>query len=250
MRPPLPGIVSLAHRGILLLDEINLFPSPLLDQLRNPLNDRVHKVQRLNGVLEYPCNFILVAAMNPCKCGWFNHFKCSACDDIYIPPTNHCPKDGMKLVAKCDCSQRDISRFKDKISKPMLDRIDLKVLVSEFDHEPLGNRYASTTIKKRISAAREIQSKRYKKTIWGNLNAFVPDESEYVRYCPDLSPLVKKHIQDYYTRLSLTRRMQVKIHLVSRTLADLEESKEVRIEDVEEATRIMGLDNSYFNDLF
>ena len=225
-RPPVPGIISLAHRGIFLIDEINLFPGGLVEQLRNPLNDKTHRVQRLNWTLDYPCDFILVAAMNPCKCGWLKHLKCPKCEKTYLEPIKECPKDKVLLNNRCSCSLSQIKRF-NNLSNPLLDRIDLKVMVSQYDKEPVHNRYASQTIKKDISLARKVQNKRYGSSNFGDLNSSVPDNSQYEKYCPDLLPNVKKHIRNMSKKYDLSPRRAVKLLLVSRTLADLEEARSV-----------------------
>lgn len=248
-KPPVPGIISLAHRGIFLMDEINLFPPSLIEQLRNPLNDKTHRVQRLQWTLDYPCDFILVAAMNPCKCGWRNHFKCQKCENTYLAPVQVCPRDGTSLINRCDCSIVEVKRF-NNLSKPLLDRIDLKVLVSEYDHEPSGYKYASQTIKKDIAVARKTQARRYSGAIFGDLNAAVPDFSQYKEYCSKLLPNVKKHIDRVSKDYDLTPRREMKLQLVSRTLADLEGSRNVRIKDVDDASMVMGLTNPYFKDIF
>jgi magnesium chelatase family protein len=247
-KPPVPGIISLAHRGIFLIDEINLFPPALVEQLRNPLNDKNHRVQRLNWTLDYPCNFILVAAMNPCKCGWLKHLKCPKCEKTYLEPINECPKDKLLLNKRCTCSPSQIKRF-NNLSNPLLDRIDLKVMVSQYDQEPVHKKYASQTIKKDISAARKIQKKRYGSAVFGDLNSSVPDNSQYEKYCPDLLPNVKKHIKNMSKKYDLSPRRAVKLLLVSRTLADLDEARSVRIKDVDEASEVMGLGDFYFKDL-
>jgi len=246
--PPVPGIISLAHRGIFLIDEINLFPPALIEQLRNPLNDKTHRVQRLQWTLDYPCDFILVAAMNPCKCGWLKHFKCPKCEKTYLGPLAECPTDNTPLEKRCECTTNQIKRF-NNLSNPLLDRIDLKVMVSEYDKEPSGYKYASQTIKKEISNARKIQQKRYDNANFGNLNASIPDESQYKKYCPDIPPNVERHIRDLKREYDLTPRRAVKLLLVSRTLADLENSRNIRQKDVDEAKEIMGLGDFYFKDL-
>lgn len=247
-KPPVPGIISLAHRGIFLIDEINLFPPTLIEQLRNPLNDKIHRTQRLQWTLDYPCDFILVAAMNPCKCGWLKHLKCPKCEKTYLEPTKECPKDKALLNKRCACSPSKIKRF-NNLSNPLLDRIDLKVMVSEYDKEPSGYKYASQTIKKEISNARKVQQKRYDNAKFGNLNASIPDESQYKEYCPDIPPNVERHIRDLKREYDLTPRRAVKLLLVSRTLADLENSRNIRQKDVDEAKEIMGLGDFYFKDL-
>jgi len=247
-KPPVPGIISLAHRGIFLIDEINLFPPALIEQLRNPLNDKTHRVQRLQWTLDYPCDFILVAAMNPCKCGWLKHFKCPKCEKTYLDPVTVCPRDKVPLKNRCECTVSQIKRF-NNLSNPLLDRIDLKVMVSEYDKEPSGYKYASQTIKSDISNARKVQKRRYDNARFGYLNASVPDESQYEKYCPDIPLNVEKYIKDIRKEYDLTPRRAVKLLLVSRTLADLEKSRSVRKKDVDEAKEIMGLGDFYFKDL-
>ena len=111
------------------------------------------------------------------------------------------------------------------------------------------DKYASQTIKKEISNARKIQQKRYDNANFGNLNASIPDESQYKKYCPDIPPNVERHIRDLKREYDLTPRRAVKLLLVSRTLADLENSRNIRQKDVDEAKEIMGLGDFYFKDL-
>lgn len=250
-RPPAPGLVSMAHHGVLLADEINLFPSNLIEQLRNVLNNRTHSVQRFEGTIEYPCSLIFVAAMNPCKCGWFGHSQCPKCKRTFLegPRTTCTSHPNVDLKNKCTCSHRDVIRFRDKLSQPLLDRIDLKVLVSEYDDSaPAGGRpYASSTIEREIQAARNLQKKRYEKAPFGECNAYVPDKSQFEKYAPGLLPPVKRHIESIYRKADMTKRMEVKLVLVSRTIADLADSREIRIKHVDEAAQLMGLMSSYFN---
>jgi predicted ATPase with chaperone activity len=104
-KPPLPGLVSLAHTGVLLFDEINLLPHSLIQGLRNTLNDRIQKIQRLNTVIEYPCNFIMIAAMNPCEDGWYGHLECPQCGRIFFSSIQECPEHSKEtLRSKCTCN--------------------------------------------------------------------------------------------------------------------------------------------------
>lgn len=249
-RPPVPGIVSLAHNGVLFLDEINLLPSNLIELLRNTLNDRVQKVQRVHGTLEYPCNFIMVAAMNPCKCGWYDHYVCPACNQIYFTsytPCNFHPNE--TLQKKCTCTIRDIKKYRDKLSTPLRDRIDLKVFLSPYDKLEGGDadyKYASQTLKRKVQNARNIQSERYKDEHFGNCNAWIPDKSEFERCTPPLNNNIKEYFKKTYRKLNLTKRQEVKLLLVSRTIADLEDTRYIRIRDVRQAVNMMGLEHPYF----
>ncbi len=153
IHPPVPGEVSLAHEGVLLLDEINqLRPRSLIERLRNTLNDRVQRVQRLNQTLTFPCNFMLVASMNPCKCSWYGHYVCPICGETFFGSDARClSHPDIRLKRKCKCNQRDIEAFRGTLTKPLLDRIDLKVFVSSFDitqEEPIE--YASSTMAPRL----------------------------------------------------------------------------------------------------
>ena len=138
---PRPGEISLAHNGVLFLDELPEFRSDVLEVLRQPLEDGEVTVSRVAGTVTYPSRFMLVCAMNPCKCGWYGH------------PSG-----------RCRCTERDVRRYHSKISGPLLDRIDLIVEVPALDYEELSRRSSaerSADIKKRVNAAREIQRRRF-----------------------------------------------------------------------------------------
>ena len=246
---PVPGEVSLAHKGVLLLDEINLLrPASLIENLRTVLNDRVHRVQRLHATLEYPCNFILVAAMNPCKCGNYYHYVCPVCRRTFFGPSATCDQHpDEKLLHKCTCSRREVEAYQSTLSVPLLQRIDLKVLVSAFDDSwAEAKAYASSTIKQRISAAREVQRGRYASTNLWDCNADVPDRTQFMKYTPAIPPRVEALLDHVFTHLELAKRTQVKLLLVARTVADLAQVTSIRIADVKEAVDLMGLNHEYF----
>ena len=251
-RPPLPGLVSLAHTGVLLFDEINLLPHNLIQGLRNTLNDRIQKIQRLNTIIAYPCNFIMIAAMNPCECGWYGHLECPQCGRILFSSTKECPEHPKeKLQRKCTCTNLKISRFRDTLTQPLLDRIDLKVFLSPYDKgQDIDYDYASSTVKRQIQAARDIQQKRYQAEQFGRSNACVPDRSQFERCTSPLDSNVKTFIEDTCRRLIDTKRKEVKLLLVSRTIADLEGARDIRIKDVKEAISLMGLEHPYFRGIF
>ena len=251
-RPPLPGLVSLAHTGVLLFDEINLLPINLIQGLRNTLNDRIQKIQRLNTIIEYPCNFIMIAAMNPCECGWYGHFICPQCGRIFFSSFVECPEHPeLKLQNKCICTSSKISRFREKLTQPLMDRIDLKVFLSPYDKgQDFEYDYSSMRVRKQIQAARDIQEKRYKGEEFGISNACVPDRSQFERCTSPLDPNARVFIEDTCRQLVETKRKEVKLLLVSRTIADLEGAKNIRIKDVKEAINLMGLEHPYFRGTF
>ena len=247
-RPPVPGIVTLAHNGVLFLDEINLLPTNIIEHLRNTLNDRVQRVQRLHGTIKYPCNFIMISAMNPCKCGWFGHYICPKCNEIYFGKGSKCPEHPeINLLSKCNCQHRDIIKYRDKLSQPLLDRIDLKVFLSPYDRGDIETKkYASQTIKNKIQNARDNQRKRYEKEHFGFCNAWIPDKSEFERCTPSIKDNVLEYINDMYKQLSLTKRQEVKLLLVARTIADLDDVRDIRVKDINLAVNLMGLKHPYF----
>lgn len=250
-KPPVPGIVSLAHNGILFIDEINLLPNNLIEHLRSALNNRVQKVQRLYGTIEYPCNFIMVSAMNPCRCGLFGHFVCPVCNKIYFTAKSKCTHHpNAPLRNMCRCTKTEIVRFRDKLSQPILGRIDLKVFLSPYDNigiDPIT--YASSTIKRTIENARDIQKKRYENEHFGHCNAWIPDRSEFERCTPALDQIVQEYFKEIFNKLTLPKRQEVKLLLVSRTIADLEGVKNIRKKDVNIAIQLMGLTHPYFSGL-
>ena len=246
-RPLRPGLISLAHKGVLVFDEINLFRGPLIEELRSALDDRVHLIQRVGTSVEYPCDFIMVASMNPCECGWFLHYVCPECSRTFVASGN-CPQHpGVALQSKCTCTKRQVSRYRDKLSRPLRDRIDLKVLLSEYDEPgPKDYSYASSTVRKKIQAARLIQRRRYAKAPFATCNAHLPDKSQYDEFAPPVEAEVTRLWRRMSSKLQLTPRMRVKVLLVSRTIADLAGVARVRQQDIHEAIELMGLDQPYF----
>lgn len=245
---PLPGLFSLAHHGVLFFDEVNLFNPQLIEHLRNTLNDRIQRVQRVRGTLEYPCRFILAAAMNPCKCGWLSHHVCPKCGQTFFHDTDRCARHPQEHpVKKCRCNKHDIEQYHAKLSVPLLDRIDLKVLVSPYDKSQDDEmRYASVTIKHRIKEARRVQRERYRDARNWSCNGDVPNKAEFIKFTSPLRENVQRSLEEYCRILDLTKRMEVKLYLVARTIADFEESRDIRITDVKEAIELMGLNQDYF----
>lgn len=243
---PRPGLVSLAHKGILFFDEINLATKSLIESLREPINNKKYSVIRQRGTIEYPCNFIFVAAMNPCNCGWYLHFECLFCQKIFFGQKSYClDHQRTKLSSKCKCTQRSIDINIKKLSGPLLDRIDMKVLVSRYDITNTDEfDYATVTVKRKIQNTRNIQEIRYRKTPF-NCNADVPDLSQIA----ESDKLAIQYLKEFRKGLNITTpRKETKLVLVARTIADLDESKNIKRKHFEKAVEVMGLTHEYFKD--
>ncbi len=211
-RIPKPGEISLAHNGVLFLDELAEFPKATLEVLRGPIEDKKVTISRIHGSYTYPCNFMLVAAMNPCPCGFY----------------------GSKQ-RKCTCSPQAIHKYLEKISGPLLDRMDLQVEVEPVTYQQLENKEkieTSQQIKERINRAREIQRQRYQKEgIYSN-SQLTPKLQE--KYC-FLQPKGKDLLEQAFATLKLSARAYGKILRVARTIADLEQEEEIGISHIAEA---------------
>jgi len=195
---PKPGEISLAHNGILFLDEMPEFPRDVLESLRQPLEDGQVTISRAAQTVTYPCSFMLVCAMNPCKCGWLGH------------PSG-----------RCVCSDFSISRYHERLSGPLLDRIDMYIEVSSLVYETLRKRpdaEKSSEIRTRVNAAREIQHKRYKKTAL-RCNAQI-GQKQIEKYC-SLSGECEKLMRSAFSAFAMTARSHDRILRVARTIADL-----------------------------
>lgn len=247
-RPALPGLVSLAHKGILFFDEFNECSGELIEKLRTVLSTNRVIVQRLHSELEFPSNFILVAAMNPCRCGWYGHSECPVCAEISLGSSTTCKADNAKLKNKCTCSTSTINLYKKKLSGPLLDRIDLKVLLSSFDDSTKERDYASSTFKREITAARAIQHERYKRIPYIACNADVPNASIYEEF-DVLDKTISDYLKKCIQKLRIgSKRSQDKLLMISRTIADLESSTKISTHHIDAAVALMGLDNEYFKD--
>lgn len=245
--PPLPGLVSLANRGILFFDEINTKAPLILEALRTPLNDKEIRIQRTYGAVTFPSNFILVAAMNPCKCGWFGHYMCPQCRVTSIQTGGKCQLDSCHRVHRCHCTPRDVAAYRDKLSKPILDRIDLKVIVSAFDEMPVpAHEVSSRTMEARVRKAREVQTERFRKSSYGEMcNADVLTlDRMYVHSPADAS--FKRAVSKLAQDISLSKRLETRLVLVTRTIADLKGRETMLLEDLQDAADLMGLRSSYF----
>ena len=214
---PRPGEISLAHNGVLFLDELPEFHSDALEVLRQPLEDGVVTVSRASGTVTYPSRFMLVCAMNPCKCGWYGH------------PSG-----------RCKCSEQSVRRYQSKISGPLLDRIDLIVEVPALEYEEIKTRRpaeSSAAIKQRVESARKIQRKRYGGSM---CNAGIGTK-ELRDYCA-LSPECEQLMHNAFDAMGLTARSYDRILRVARTIADLDGSEEIGAAHIAEAVQYRTYD--------
>ena len=211
---PKPGEISLSHRGLLFLDEFPEFRKDTLDLLRQPMEDAKVTISRANGSVTYPAEFMLVCAMNPCKCGWYGD-----------------------ATGRCRCSQTAVDAYRSRISGPMLDRIDIMVEVPSVAFDDLRQRAEaepSASIKERVDRARQIQNRRYGESS-GMCNARMGPQ-EMRSYCR-LDEASEALMQGAFERMGLTARSYDRILRVARTIADLEGSKEIRAHHLAEAVR-------------
>lgn len=216
---PRPGEISLAHNGVLFLDELPEFRSDVLEVLRQPLEDGEVTVSRVAGTVTYPSRFMLVCAMNPCKCGWYGH------------PSG-----------RCRCTERDVRRYHSKISGPLLDRIDLIVEVPALDYEELSRRSSaerSADIKKRVNAAREIQRRRFGGD--GTMcNAHIGSREMSEICALDAEGQALMHAA--FDSMGLSARSYDRILRVARTIADLDGQETISPEHVAEAIQYRTYD--------
>lgn len=206
-----PGVISLSHRGVLFLDELTEFPRNILECLRQPLEDHRVNIARANGNFQYPANFMLVCAMNPCKCG-------------YYPDKN-----------RCTCNEKDMIQYWNRLSGPLLDRIDMYVETSRVDLTKLqgtGKEESTETIRKRVEKARKIQEKRFmKKNYTFNSEMKAADMNEF---CV-LGKKEKLLMEIAYTKLKLSARTYHRVLKVARTIADLDGSDVIKEKHISEA---------------
>jgi magnesium chelatase family protein len=218
---PQPGEISLAHNGVLFLDELPEYKRHVLEVLRQPLEDRAVNISRARFSIDYPANFMLVAAMNPCPCGFLNH-----------------PEKA------CGCHPTAVQRYLQRVSGPLLDRIDMHIEVSPVKYTELNQSAAaesSQEIRLRILAARKIQQQRYQDT-GPHANAHM--SRRQVEECCQLSPESQKVLQSAMKKLGLSARAYERILKVARTIADLEASPNISTAHLSEAIQYRNLDRS------
>lgn len=221
---PRPGEVSLAHNGVLFLDELPEFSRDTLEILRQPLEDGTVTVSRVAGSATFPCNLMLIAAMNPCPCGYFGH------------PTR-----------PCTCSRGAIERYLQRISGPLLDRIDLHVEVMPVDYEALSSEAGgepSSAMLARVLAARAVQQARYADTAIACNANLTP---ALLRRVCRLSPDADKLLRTAFERMSLSARAHGRVLKVSRTIADLDGSERIEAQHISEAVQYRNLDRKYWD---
>lgn len=219
---PKPGEISLAHKGVLFLDELTEFPKSTLELLRQPMEDRQVHISRLHGTCSYPAEFMLVAAMNPCPCGAY-------------PDMN-----------RCRCTQSAMNRYLGKISQPLLDRIDICVETTQLTYAELtakNKNESSAVIRERVYSAWQLQKERYEES---NIyfNSRIP--SDKLKEICNISQKEEDYLQDMYKRSHLTARSYHKILRVARTIADLSNSRQVNVEHLSEAFCYRSLDRKYW----
>ena len=216
---PRPGEISLADTGVLFLDELPEFRSDVLEVLRQPLEDGEVTVSRVSGSVSFPSHFMLVCAMNPCKCGWYGH------------PSG-----------RCRCSEADIRRYQGRISGPLLDRIDIITEVPSLEFDELKRRApaeSSAEIKKRVEAARAIQRRRFSSSVT-SCNARM-DSRELRSFCV-LDAESEELMRGAFEAMGLSARSYDRILRVARTIADLDGSEEIRSDHLAEAIQYRSYD--------
>ncbi|MEZ4919855.1 MAG: YifB family Mg chelatase-like AAA ATPase [Saprospiraceae bacterium] len=218
---PMPGEISVAHNGVLFLDELPEFKRTALEVMRQPMEERKVSISRAKISVDYPASFMLVASMNPCPCGYHNHPE----------------KD-------CVCGPGVVKKYVSKISGPLLDRIDLHVEVTPVSYDELAsrekNKICSSEIRERVLRAREIQEARFKHLENVYCNAQMPNRM--VREVCQISTAGTTLLKTAMERLQLSARAYDRILKVARTAADLGGSPEIRIEDLSEAIHYRSLD--------
>ena len=221
---PKPGEISLAHNGVLFLDELPEFRRDVMEALRAPLEDGNVTVSRVAGSLTYPCSFTLIGAMNPCPCGFYGH------------PTK-----------RCTCSPKAVAKYLGKISGPMLDRLDIHVEVPPVQYDELkddgDSSETSAEIKKRVDRARQIQNERYKdENITCNARL---TPSQLKKYCI-LTEDAENILEAAFKKMGLSGRAYDRLLKVSRTLADLDESEYIESYHIAQAIQFRSLDRKYW----
>ena len=214
---PKPGEITLAHRGVLFLDEMVEFPRATLEVLRQPLEDNVVTISRASISVKYPANFILIGAMNPCPCGFLGDNK-----------------------KKCTCSEFQINRYRMRLSGPLLDRIDIQLKVQRLEDEELlnmenKNAETSTEIRKRVINARKIQLERYKND--GILTNSELTPKLIKKYCK-IDDSTKQFLKQAINKFGLSARSYDRLLKISRTIADLENKENIEVSHIAQALQL------------
>lgn len=217
---PQPGEISLAHNGVLFLDELPEFPRTVLEVMRQPLEDRIITISRAKFTVEYPANFMLVSSMNPCPCGYYNHPE-----------------------KECVCSPGNIQRYMNKISGPLLDRIDIQIEVVPVSYDELSETRKSENsdkIRERVMKAREVQSNRFQEndSIYSNAQM----TSKLIRTHCTIDTAGQALLKRAMENLGLSARAYDRILKVARTIADLEGTENIQSFHLAEAIQYRSLD--------
>ena len=221
----MPGEISLAHNGILFLDEFPEFSRQVLEVLRQPLEDRHISVARARYSIDYPASFMLVASMNPCPCGYYGH------------PSR-----------ECTCTEAARKRYRDRVSGPVLDRIDIHIEVEPVDYEKLSSRCkeeSSAEMKKRVERARAVQRKRFEGT---DISCNAKMSPKFTKECCVLTQEASALLKISFDKLGMSARAYDKILRIARTIADLEESESIELAHVAEAIQYRSLDRKYWGE--
>ena len=217
-----PGEISLAHNGVLFLDEVPEYSREILETLRQPLEDKVITVARSSRTVTYPANFMLIASMNPCPCGHYG-----------------------SQVHECSCSPAQIHRYLSKLSGPLLDRIDMHVEVDAVSYQDLQSEALaedSQTVKQRVNNARSLQNARFEGTsVHCNAKMTAPLIKRYCKLDADSSKL----LENAFERLNISARAYNRVLKVARTIADLEGSEAILTKHLAEALQYRSLDKKF-----
>lgn len=220
---PRPGEISLAHNGVLFLDELPEFSRAAMEVLRQPIENGYVTISRASGTVSYPCSAMFVAAMNPCPCGYFGHPK-----------------------RRCTCSPQAVSRYLARVSGPLLDRLDLHIEVPPVEYEELSSNEkaeSSATIRARVNTARTIQNERFRGTGIACNARITPDRlHDFCRMTEKSDVLLKTA----FDRLGLSARAYDRVLKVCRTIADLDQSETILPRHVAEAVQYRSLDRKYW----
>lgn len=220
---PRPGEISLAHNGVLFLDELPEFSRTAMEVMRQPIEDGAVTIARVAATFSYPCSIMLVCAMNPCPCGYFGH------------PTRH-----------CTCPSGAPARYLSKVSGPLLDRLDIHIEVPPVDFEALsdkGRSECSANIRKRVNAARKIQTERFKGT---NVTCNAKMDAGQTRKFCVMTDKAAELLKNAFEKLGLSARAYDKVLRVARTIADLDGSETIDVRHIAEAVQYRSLDRKFW----